>query len=235
MISSKYYNLITEKLEQVMSYEKENILKAAKFVAQAIENGGILQSFGSGHSYAAAIEVAGRAGGYIPSKIIERPDFGELEIVEGVGTVMMKKSKIDVHDIFFIISNSGRNPLPIEIAKAARENGAKVVVVTSLDVSKNSKSNHSEGKNLFEYADVILDNHSVEGDCAISMEGLDVNVGPTSTIVASLLLNSVILESYDILIKKGIKPPIFMSANVDGGREFNQKLLKKYEHRVYRR
>lgn len=234
MITEQYFEIIKEKIDVIMKEEKENILSAANLVADAIMTGGVLQSFGSGHSYEGALEVAGRAGGLIPSKLIQDPSKGEFEIVEGSGKALMRKVHLDKNDVLIIISNSGRNAMPLEIAEVAKSKGVKIIAVTALEVSKNTKSKHSSGKRLFEFADVVLNNHSVEGDCAIKMDGLDVTVGPTSSIICLTMLNAVILEAYEIMISKGYKVPVFMSANVDGGREFNKTLLDKYAHRIYR-
>ena len=105
---------VTKVLEE---NEKENILEAAKIVAEGIMKGGITQAFGSGHSYAAAIEISGRAGGLITSKTIMDPAGGMYEQCECVGKTLMHKVMVDPNDVFFLISNSGRNPMAIEIAE----------------------------------------------------------------------------------------------------------------------
>ncbi|WP_297437815.1 SIS domain-containing protein [uncultured Clostridium sp.] len=234
MVSQQFFDIVSEKVNIIMNNEKENIQSAAQVIADSIMSGGIIQSFGSGHSYAGAIEIAGRAGGLIPAKVIEDPTRGELEIVEGSGKALMRRVQLEKNDVVVIISNSGRNPMPLEIAEIAKAKGVKIIAVTALEISKKTTSRHSSGKRLFEFADVVLNNHSVDGDCAITMEGLDVPVGPTSSIACSLLLNAAILEAYEIMISKGYKVPVFKSANVDGGREFNKTLLEKYAHRIYR-
>jgi uncharacterized phosphosugar-binding protein len=198
-------------------------------------NGGILQTFGSGHSYAAAIEIAGRAGGLIPAKAIEDRTMGMFEIVEGVGTRLMENAYADKNDCFVLISNSGRNPLSIEIAKYAKDRGCKIIVVTSLEVSKALTSRHSSGTMLYEYADAILDNRGVEGDSAISVEGLPVKVCGLSSIAADILLNSAVLEAIELMVSKGFIPPVYISENVDGGHEYNLKLKAKYADRIFRK
>lgn len=98
---------LTETLEK---YETENITKAAQIVADGIMNGGITQAFGSGHSHAAALEISGRVGGLIPSKLILDPAGGMYEQHAGVGRTLMHKVSIHPNDVFFLISNSGKNP-----------------------------------------------------------------------------------------------------------------------------
>jgi uncharacterized phosphosugar-binding protein len=231
----KYFEVVEELINEIKDSQSENILKAASIIAEAIMNGGIVHSFGSGHSYAAAIEVAGRAGGLICTKAIEEPSRGIYEMVEGVGARLMETFDLRENDCAVLISNSGRNPLGIEIADHIKKHGNKIIVVTSLEASKNLKSRHSSGKNLYEFADVILDNRVMEGDSSVEIEGMSSKIGPTSSIAAALLLNSTIIEAVEIMISKGYTPPVYLSANIDGGPEHNKKLVEKYAERLYRK
>lgn len=221
---------LADKLEETQG---DNISKAAEYVAESIMNGGIVQAFGSGHSYAAAIEICGRAGGLIPSKVIMDPAGGMYEAVEGVGNVLIKRAELKENDIVFLISNSGRNPFSIEIAEWVKSRGCKLVVVTALEVSSASSSRHSSGKLLYEFADVVLDNCSAFGDAALSVEGLDTKVCGTSSFSATLLLQQVVFEAVKIMVQKGYVPPVYKSANIDGGPEYNQKLEQQYAERIW--
>ena len=194
----------------------------------------MVQAFGAGHSYGGALELTHRAGGFIPSKNIKEPALGAYESVEGVGTSFMKKVDVRPNDIVFVISNSGRNPLPIEVAIRAKEKGAKVVAVTSLEASKNLKSKHSGGKNLYEVADYVLDNRVPEGDSCIEIPGLDVKACGMSSITTAVVLEAVVCRAIEILLDRGIVPPIYKSQNIDGGREYNEAIEKDYIERLYR-
>ena len=233
-MSLEFFDEAKRLLAVLEEKEKRHIHEAAKIVAEGIMNGGITQAFGCGHSYAAAIEISGRAGGLIPSKIIQDPSGGIYEQVEGVGTVLVNDIMIEPNDIFFLISNSGRNPESIEIAQWVKDHGNKLIVVTALESSKASTSRHSSGKLLYEFADVVLDNHSVFGDAALEVKGLDTKICGTSSFAAVLLLQQVIYESVSIMIEKGYIPPVYKSANIDGGPEFNDALRKQYAERLFR-
>lgn len=215
--------------------EKEagHISQAAQLIAESIMNGGILQAFGSGHSYAAAIEICGRAGGLIPSKAINDPAGGAYERFEGVGSSLMHRVEIDKNDIFVLISNSGRNPMAIEIAQKIKEAGNKLIVLTALEVSKSSTSRHSSGKLLYEFADVVLDNHSVYGDSALTIEGLDTAVCGTSSFSGTLLLQQTIYEAIQLMVEAGYVPPVYKSANIDGGSEYNEAIEDQYANRLF--
>lgn len=230
----KFFDLAKEIMEELETTQKENIYNAAKLVANSIMNGGILQAYGSGHSYAGAIEISGRAGGLIPTKVIKDPAEGMYERQEGIGTELMKKVHLDPRDIIVLISNSGRNPQPIEIAEHAKNNGNKIIVVTALEVSKDSTSRHSSGKLLYEYGDVVLDNRSRFGDAALTVPGLDTKVSGTSSLSNVLLLQEVIYEAINMMVEKDYIPPVYKSANIDGGPEYNEKILEDYADRIFR-
>lgn len=213
--------------------EAEHIGQAAKIVAEGIMKGGITQAFGSGHSYAAAIEISGRAGGLIPSKVIMDPAGGMYEQHAGVGKTLMHKVLIHPEDVFFLISNSGRNPMVIEMAEEIKRKGNKLIVVTSLESSKGSTSRHKSGKLLYEFADVVLDNHSTFGDAALEIDHLETKVCGTSSFAATLLLQQTIYQAISLMVSQGFEPPVYLSANIDGGHERNLAIEDKYIERIF--
>lgn len=229
----EFFDKARELTDTLETEEAENIHQAAEIVATGIMSGGITQAFGSGHSYAAAIEVSGRAGGLIPSKVIEDPAGGYYEQFEGVGKHLMHRVDLQKNDVLFLISNSGRNPMILEMADIAKKKGVKIIVVTALESSKMSTSRSSLGKLLYQYGDVVLDNHSAYGDSALTISGLDTKVCGTSSFSAVLLLQQVIYEAVDIMVKKGYIPPVYQSANIDGGPEFNEAIEDKFAARIF--
>lgn len=232
MNRNRYFVTIEDLLHRLEESQRQAIHQAAGLIADAIMAGGILQSFGSGHSYAAAIEVASRAGGLFAAKVIKDPAMGIYEVLEGSGKILMRKVEVLPEDVVIIISNSGRNPLPIEIAMKVKEIGAHLIAVTSLAASKQLTSRHSSGKLLYEFADVVLDNLSVDGDAAIEVEGLPAKICGTSSIAAAALLQSTILEAVELMLAKGFNPPVRISANVDGGTERSIEIEKQYAPRI---
>lgn len=230
---NEYKHNIYSVLEKIENTQQQAISDAATIIADTVENDGIIQAFGSGHSFAGAIEIAGRAGGYIPSKAIN--NFyginGWLETVPGVGTAFIKQVDIDAKDCFVIISNSGRNPLHVEFAKYVTEYGCKLIVMTNY---ADAKKNAEKGDSVLNYADVIIDNCGFSGDCSIAIEDLGVSVAPTSSIAVAHIASMMTLQSIEILREREVNPPIYKSANIDGGREYNQTLRQKYKHRLNR-
>lgn len=228
------YDVVKNLIDDVQNTQMDAIEKAAVVCADAIEKGGILQAFGSGHSEAGAMEIAHRAGGFIPTKKILEPARGAYEGIEGVGANFMKKVDIRENDVVFVISNSGRNPLPIEMAIGAKEKGATVIAITALEASKNLTSKHSCGKNLYQLADIVLDNCVPEGDCGCEIEGYDSKICGMSMITTSVIVQALTYRTAEILISRGITPPMYKSQNIDGGREFNEKLEAAYVDRLRR-
>jgi len=231
---NEYFKVIEDLLKEVEATQSENIRKAGELIAASIMDGGILQAFGSGHSYAAAIEITNRAGGLIPAKAIKEPAGGMYETIEGVGALFLKRSDIRKEDIVVLISNSGRNPLPIEIALKCKEVGAKIIVVTALESSKELTSKHGSKKNLWQFGDVVLDNRVMKGDSSVEVPGLPVRVCGTSSVSAAVMLNAAVLEAIQIMVSKGYVPPVYMSQNIDGGAEFNERLSAQYADRLNR-
>lgn len=229
----EFFDKAKEIMEKLENTQQNNIHKAAVLISESIRNGGILQAFGSGHSYAGAIEVCGRAGGLIPSKLIRDRSDGIFESVEGNAYFLMRQVDIQPNDIFILISNSGRNPLSIEMADYIKKKGNKLIVVTALEISKSSASRHSSGKLLYEFADVVLDNQSEFGDAALTVEGFDSKVCGTSSFSTCLLLQQTMYEAIKDMVDHGYEPPVFKSANIDGGREFNNILEQKYASRIW--
>lgn len=233
-MSNPVFQVVRELLADVESTQQENIEAAAQIIAETFRRGGILQAYGVGHSSAGASELCGRAGGFIPTKQIKEPSGGIYQDVPGAGETFMQRVDIRPEDTLVLISNSGRNTMCVEFAIAAKAKGAKLIVVTSLEASKRLKPKHKDGKNLYAYGDVVLDNRVADGDASIEMPGLDTKICGMSSISTAVLLQAVTYRAADILVKEGRIPPIYKSVNVDGGREFNKELKAKYEDRLYR-
>ena len=232
-MDNEVFQMAEKLIKQLKDTQGDSIMAAANCIADTFMNGGILQAFGSGHSNAGARELCHRAGGFVPTKDIKEPAGGKYEAVSGVAEIFLKECDIREHDVVFIISNSGRNPLPIEIACEAKRRGAKVVAVTSVEASKKLSSKHKSGKRLFEVADVVIDNQVPDGDSCIKLDGMDTNICGMSTITTAVALQATVLEAAKIMLSKGFTPPAFKSQNIDGGAEYNQVLLDKYFDRLY--
>ncbi len=224
-----YLDVALERMRLMKENQGEAIQAAARIVGDVIAQGKHVYTFGSGHSQLLAREISERAGGLAPVFHLPDPTWGMVERLEGYGETLLQQYPIQREEAIFVISNSGRNPEPIEVAIGAKDRGLAVIVVTSLEHSKSVESRHSSGKKLYEVGDVVLDTGAPEGDAALSFEGLPVKAGALSTVLGATIMNAVMVEAIQYLLDKGETPPIFISANVDGSDEHNAELMERYK------
>ncbi|MET3696250.1 uncharacterized phosphosugar-binding protein [Bacillus oleivorans] len=237
----QFFEKAKERLELVEKNEVENLIKAAQKVAEAIQNDGIIQLFGCGHSHILTEEVFYRAGGLVPIKpIFIEPLMlhegalrsSQLERKNDYVGQFLKGEDIQPNDVVFVLSTSGRNPVPVDVAAEAKNRGAFVIGITSLEYSQSQVSRHKSGKHLYSSVDLVIDNHSVKGDAILSYEKVKVPFGPTSTVVGAVILNAIFAEAIKIIADHGYEPPVFLSGNIDGADEHNERIIKKYQERI---
>ncbi|MFA5659778.1 MAG: SIS domain-containing protein [Oscillospiraceae bacterium] len=237
MRESKYYSEIQELISTIEETQYDSIEKAAGMFADAVKNDRIIHVFGTGHSHMMGIELFVRAGGLANVNAMLDDSIttaagarrgGKIERLEGLAEIIWEQYQIDKDDIMLIISNSGRNSVPVEMAMKAKAEGLKLIVLTSLKHSMNCESRHKSGKKLYELADVILDNCVPAGDSLLEFNG--VKSGPASTIAGCFIVNSILSEALSRLTDDGISLPVFGSQNVDGFN--NDDLYSKYQSRI---
>lgn len=232
-MQEEYLNIIIEGIKNLRDTQSDAIKEAAKLVGDALADGKHIFTFGSGHSQLLAREITERAGGLAPVFHLPDPIWGMVERLEGYGEKLLEQYPIQPGEVIFVISNSGRNPEPIEVAKGAKEKGLKVIAVTSLNHSKKVESRHSSGKKLFEFGDVVLDTGTPKGDAVMDFEGLSSKAGAVSTVLGAAMLNAVMVDAIQYLLDKGIEPPVLISANVDGSDEHNAELMERYKEMAW--
>lgn len=237
-LAQKFFDCSNELQKRVYAANKETLKAAGKRIADSIAADGVLHTFGSGHSQILAAEIERRAGGLVPVSSMDDPANGWPEQIPGYGARLFQRYAyqyaVRPGDLVIVISNSGRNASPIEVALEAKAAGLEVLAMTSLDMSKATTSRHPSGKKLYEIADYVLDNGGMPGDAAIDAPGFQYKVGPTSTMSGALLLNLLSMEIIEQLIAQGVTPPTYVSQNADGGAEHNEALADKYRHRIRR-
>ena len=236
-ITLDYLKYLNETWNKVIENEVDSIEKAAELVADSCEKGGRFYVFGSGHSHMVAEEIYIRAGGLAFVKAILTPELmlhqmpnksTYLERLDGYSKNILDLYKVDEKDTLMVISNSGRNNVPVEMCIEAKNKGTKVISMTSLSHSKNVTSRHSSGKLMFEVSDVVNDNCAPKGDAAYRIEGLDADLGPTSDFTGIGIAQSIIVSTVAKLVERGVDVPVFKSSNLDGADEYNDNLFSKY-------
>ncbi|WP_291652567.1 SIS domain-containing protein [Clostridium sp.] len=240
----KYIDKIKELIDIIEKEEKENMEKATEIIVKAILNKKAIFSFGASHAGILTEELYYRAGGLVVINPIFARNLmldtspitmtSEMERLEGYGTTVANKTNISEGDVVIVHSVSGRNPVSIEMAIESKKKGATVICITNLSYSKDVSSRHSSGKNLYQVSDIVIDNHGEKGDACVEISGLNQKVSPTSTVAAVTIMNSIIAEATELLVKNGMdKPPIFYSANIDGGDELNKKIFEEYRDVIH--
>lgn len=236
-----YYQVIMRLLGQIQRAQHGAIQEAARLVFDCLLREGVLHVFGSGHSHAVAEEAFHRAGGLVPVNLVQESFLtpqtpparsGQLERVSGIARVLVEAFDLRAGEALIIISNSGINAVPVEMALEARERGLKVLAITSLEHSRQSLSRHGSGKRLFEVADVAIDNGAPPGDAAVEYDGVGVRVAPVSLITGAYIMNSIVCQVVELYLQQGLSPPVYLSANVPGGDDHNRALEAKYRGRI---
>lgn len=241
MTKSPYYEAAIKLLARIEETQAQALDKAAEAIFTSLKEGGVLHIFGSGHSHAIAEEAFHRAGGLVPvNAILESfltphtppAKSGRLERVLGIASILLDYYDPRPGEVLVIASNSGINPVPIEMAIAAKARELTVVAITSLAHSTAVPSRHESGKRLFELADIVIDNGGEPGDGAVSYPGLPVKAGPTSLLAGAFIWNSLLCRVIERFLAQGLVPPVYLSANLPGGEEHNRALEAKYRGRI---
>lgn len=242
--AESYILKIIDLLKRISEEENENFKAAARILADAIEGDGRIFAWGSTHSATTMQDIYLRAGGlalinaiFIPGlEALHTLPFGitsKIERLSGYAEIALDYAPIRKGDVLIVVSVSGRNAVPIEFAKVASERGIQVIAVTGLDYSKAVEPRHIDGKNMYEYADVVLDNKAVAGDAIMEAEGMIQKFCPASGITSTAVLQCMVAATVEELLSRGITPPVFVAQNVDGGEEFNNKMFEENRDRIF--
>lgn len=228
---SRYLTTILDLLARAAAANEEAIARAASVVADVIERDGLVYVFGSGHSQLLAAELHMRAGGLVPVQAVWDPGFGRAERVEGYALSLLEDYDLRPGEAMIVISHSGRNAAPVEVALHARKRGLAVIAVTAVEYSLGQPSRHSSGLRLCEVADIVLDTLGVPGDALVPLPGAGA-VGPGSTVMGAALLNAVVVAAAEELQRRGHEPPLLRSVNLEGAS--NEAVLRRYRGRLRR-
>jgi uncharacterized phosphosugar-binding protein len=244
---SGYLAEVRRVLEHVENTQMEAVVAAARLVADCIADQGVLQAFGTGHSEALAMELAGRAGGFVPSNKLAMRDlilFGgepvdflndpKIERREGLAKRIYELAPVEPQDVFVIASNSGGNGVIVDLAEHVTSLGHQLIAITSLRHTERITSRHSSGKRLKDFAHVVLDNGAPYGDSVLPLPSLNANVCGISSIGNAVLAQAMIAEAVRLLAERGVEPPVYLSANAIGGDAHNDVLEARYAGRIRR-
>lgn len=233
----EYYSIVSNQLKQQFEEEGKNIELAAKYCADSVMAKRVIHVFGCGHSQMFAMEVFYRAGGLVPVNALLIPHLALFpkaklstlqERVEGFADKYLDLEDTDSKDTMIIVSISGRNACPVDMALAAKKKGMKVIALTSNQFSGSVTSRHSSGKLLKDVADVIIDVKCESGDAALSMDEMPDKFCGTSTVLGMAIMESIIAQTVENCVKQGYVPPTYVSSNLDKGDAINAEHIKNY-------
>ncbi|MET7483395.1 SIS domain-containing protein [Streptomyces sp. NPDC005538] len=242
--AGQFFDAAITLLQRVRDEEADTVRAAGTLLADTVTGGGRLFAFGAGHSSLAAQDIVYRAGGLALMNLLTVPGVvgvdvmpatlgSALERVDGLAGVVLETSPLRSGDALVIISLSGRNALPVEMAMKARELGVRVIGVTSVAYASETTSRHSSGTYLKDHCDVVLDSKIAIGDAELTLDTIPAPFAPASTVVTSALLQAVMATAAATLAERGIEPPLLRSGNVDGGHEWNRRVFEEYRDRIF--
>lgn len=241
-MNTDYLGAAIALLSELRETQKDRLETGAKWIAQAVEADNLVWAFGAAHAAIITEELFYRAGGLacvspllLPGlTCASRPiTLTSLERQDGVVETYLRDIPIEKGDVMIVHSVSGRNAAPVEMAIGAKEKGAKVIGLTSVRFSLSTEPRNRHGKRLLEVADLTIDNGAPPGDALVTIEGFPQPVSPISTVTGAALMNAMMAEACFLLKQRGIDPPVFKSANMEGGDEWNRALLERYRGRVW--
>jgi len=245
-LGRSYLRNVTAKLAAVEKRQAANLRRAGAMIADAYQEDRLVHVYGGGgHTVMMVFEMFFRAGGlacinpilgHDISPVCQALKYLEVERTPGYALGLIRYYEVGAGDLLIIFHNIGMNPTTIDAAEEARRRGARIIAVSSSrwrkKLPRDHPIRHPNKKHLFEYADLCIDDANPFGDADFLVEGLDVPVAPTSTIVDAYLAHRMVMEAVAEMVRRGLEPPIFRSANLPGGDEYNARLLKRYKPRV---
>ena len=240
MYYQQYFETVSQTLNTIFTQETDKIQQAGEMLAETLKKDGLLYVFGCGHSHMLAEELFYRAGGLAPVyPIFETAAMlhegaaksSRIERMTGYAKHVMDRYPIGPNDCLLIVSTSGINPFPMEMAEAAKAKGAQIIGISSFAYLGNP-SRHPEGKHLPDFCDICVDNHVPTGDATVQVCADGTKAGPVSTIASIAIANSIVLHACEVLNNQGIEPRVFHSGNCPGADGYNAELIRDYMPRV---
>lgn len=243
---AQYRNQLNTSLDALFRHNENAIQQASGFLAEAIKKDQLIHIIGSGgHSTLGAMELFWRAGSLAPVNPLLDPALllsqgalhsNMMERTEGLAKTILDSYGVAEGEVIIIVNAYGINAVTIDTALEAKKRGLKTIAVTTTSFAENvppgTKSRHSSGKSLHELVDIFIDNFMPYGDAVVEIEKVEQKVAPVSTIMNSVCLHLLLIDTVERLQSQGIEPPVWMSANLPEGDAANKRWHEKYNHRI---
>lgn len=250
MLATQWLNNVRSIMNDIEQTQMENIRRAAEVMANSIEAGRWVHTFGCGHATIPVEEMYPRIGSFVGfHPMIELPlsffthitgemgvhQFVFLERVEGYGVEIMKGYNFDKHDTMWLFSHSGINNVNIDIAIESKKKGMTVIAYGSAAAAKGKQTRHSSGKTIFDVADIIVDTCAPVEDASVPLKNHKDKVGPVSTMAFVTTVWMTVTTVAEILAERGVKLFVHPSHNVPGDTNAKERLdeaLAEYKRRI---
>ena len=227
-----YLESIIGVLRAIASEERESLARAADLVADVIARDALIFVFGCGHSHLPALDAFYRAGGLANVSPLLDADLmlhdgaaksSRMEKMPGLAAEIFRRHRVTPDDLLVVISASGKNAVPVEMAKAGRAAGVPTVAITS-------SAYRPHGATLADVADIAIDSKVPYGDACVAVG--EAKMGGLSTAASCFILNALLIEGARRALARGITPPVYASGNVEGGTARNAVLEERFLGRV---
>ncbi len=243
-LAKQYFENVIQRIQRLADEQMPAIDAAAALLADAVANGQRIFAFGCTHSSLPIQDLVYRAGGLMLINPIYAPGLEamtarpatlstSIERISGFAAAILDHQPIQPGDVLIVVSVSGRNHLPIEMAAEGRQRGLKVIGLTSMKYSQAVSSRHPSGKKMYDFADVVLDCQVDPGDAVLEAAGMPQKFSPVSGVLNAAILQAMVAAAIEKLLARGVTPPVFLAANVEGGDAYNERLLAEYRDRIF--
>jgi len=241
-----YLDATVALMRKIEAEQRENIEKAADLMVGAIAADRLIHVYGGGgHTTLVMGEMFFRAGGLANINPIMETGLSvfnqalkylELERCVNYGRSIVKYYRLQPDDVLIIFHNIGINPATIDAALEAKEQGVKIIAVSSShwqnEMPPDHLLRHPSKQNLFDLADVCIDDYNAVGDCVVRVPGFDTPIAPNSNLIDFFIAHRLEIETVKRCVARRLVPPVWRSANAPGGDEFNAQYVAKYSPRV---
>jgi uncharacterized phosphosugar-binding protein len=239
----------SQQILNTVAQQEAALQQAAGWFADSILAGRMVHVFGSGHSRIMVEEMWPRYGsfpGFNPivelSLTFHNLVVGAngqrqamfLENVPGLADRILRNFDLSGQDSALIISSSGTNIVPVEMAELFQQRGIRTVGLITQQHSAKSASKRADGKKLGDFSDLVLDTGAPVGDAMVYLPGLDTPVAPGSTVGGALLINCLKAETARLLTEAGHPPKVLVAAAITGAQRATELFEAAYDEHAHR-
>ncbi|CDQ21059.1 Uncharacterized protein, contains SIS (Sugar ISomerase) phosphosugar binding domain [Halobacillus karajensis] len=233
-----YLSKVSKQLKEMESAQHEQFERISERFVRCLQQGGIIHTFGCGHSSLLAQDAYYRAGGLVPVRpIIIEPlmlhkgaqKSSENERTSGFVHKYLEKEDLQEKDALLVISTSGRNPAPIETAVYGKQKGLYTSALTSLVYGTSQPSRHESNKRIEDVVEDVIDMNVPVGD--VIMNSKYHSYSPVSSVLGAGVLHALLTRTIEKMEEYEVEVPIFRSGNVDGSDHHNHRMMETY-HRI---